>query len=74
LAFVLVNIEVGWERDAYRHLKLIPAVKESYELYGLYDIILKVEAHSRQEFQQTVAMIRRVSGVKSTFTMIVMNE
>jgi DNA-binding Lrp family transcriptional regulator len=74
LAFILINIKVGQEKDAYEHLNLIPSVKKAYEVYGVYDIVLKVEAHSRQDFQQTVAMIRKVPGVKSTFTMIVMNE
>jgi DNA-binding Lrp family transcriptional regulator len=71
---MLVNIEVGREKEAYENLRSIPRVKEAYEVYGEYDIIIKIEAHSRQEFQQTVAMIRRVSGVRSTFTMIVMKE
>ena len=74
LAFVLVNTELGQEKEVLGRLKAIPAVRDAYEVYGVYDIILKVEADSRKDFQQAVAVIRRVAGVRSTLTMGVIDE
>ena len=74
LAFVLVNTELGQEKEVLGRLKAIPAVRDAYEVYGVYDIILKVEADSRKAFQQAVSVIRRVAGVRSTLTMVVISE
>ena len=74
LAFVLVNTELGQEKEVFGRLKAIPAVRDAYKVYGVYDIILKVEADGRKAFLQVVTFIRRVAGVRSTLTMIVINE
>ena len=74
LAFVLINTELGREKEVLGKLRAIPAVRDAYEVYGVYDIILKVEADSRKVFKEAVAVIRRVAGVRSTLTMIVINE
>ncbi len=44
LAFILVNTELGQEKVVLGILRAIPAVRNAYEVYGVYDIILKVEA------------------------------
>ncbi len=74
LAFVLINTELGREKEVLGKLRIIPAVRDAYEVYGVYDIILKVEADSRKAFQQAVTAIRRVAGVRSTLTMVVIKE
>ena len=71
LAYVLVNTELGQEKEVLVRLRELPAVRDLYEVYGVYDIVLKVEADSRKAFQQTINAIRRVAGVRSTLTMIV---
>ena len=43
-AFVLLNSEVGFERDVLEVLKDILGVKEAFMVYGVYDIIIQVEA------------------------------
>ncbi len=74
LAFVLAKTELGHEKEVLGRLRAIPAVRDAYEVYGMYDIILKVEADSRKAFQQAVTVIRRVAGVRSTLTMVVIKE
>jgi DNA-binding Lrp family transcriptional regulator len=71
LAFILVNTELGREKDVLERLLGISTVRDVYEVYGVYDIILKVEADGRNAFQRAVAGIRGVAGVRSTHTMIV---
>lgn len=71
-AFVLINAEIGAESDVLRELKGIPEVKEAHMVYGVYDIIARVETETMQELKEVISWkIRRLDKVRSTLTMIV---
>ena len=75
IAFVLINADLGTERDILNELKKIKNVKEAYFVYGVYDIIAKVEADSMDKVKETVTWkIRRLANVRSTLTMIVIES
>jgi DNA-binding Lrp family transcriptional regulator len=75
LAFVLINTEIGSMEDVLQVLNDIPNVKEAYMVYGVYDIIAKVEADSMTKLKEIVTWkIRRIDKVRSTLTTIVMEE
>lgn len=44
LTLVLLSAETGSEDGAVKQLRKISNVKESYSVYGVYDIFAKVEA------------------------------
>jgi DNA-binding Lrp family transcriptional regulator len=72
LAFVLINAEIGSEDEVVGELRKISNVKESYVVYGVYDIVAKVEAESMDKLKEIVTWkIRRLDKVRSTLTMIV---
>ncbi|MCP8310966.1 MAG: Lrp/AsnC ligand binding domain-containing protein [Candidatus Methylarchaceae archaeon HK02M1] len=72
LAFVLINADLGAEEELVGELKKIENVKEVYIVYGVYDIIAKIEADSMEKVKETVTWnIRRLDKVRSTLTMIV---
>jgi DNA-binding Lrp family transcriptional regulator len=72
LAFVLINAEIGSEDDVLTELRKLGNVKESYVVYGVYDIVAKVEADSMDKLKEIVTWkIRRLDRVRSTLTMIV---
>ena len=72
-AFVLVNAEIGAEEEVLQLLKKIEGVKEAYMVYGVYDIIAKIQADSMDQLKEIVTWhIRRLNKVRSTLTMIVM--
>jgi len=72
LAFVLINAEIGSEDEVVVELRKIGNVKESYVVYGVYDIVAKVEADSMDKLKEIVTWkIRRLDKVRSTLTMIV---
>ena len=74
-AFVLVNAEVGSEDEVIGELRKISNVKESYVVYGAYDIVAKVEADSMNKLKDIVnGKIRRLDKVRSTLTMIMVEE
>jgi DNA-binding Lrp family transcriptional regulator len=44
-------------------------------VYGVYDIMIKVEADSMDKLKEFISSkIRRVKGVKSTLTMLIMDN
>lgn len=72
LAFVLINAEIGSEDEVVAEMRKISNVKESYVVYGVYDIVAKVEADSMDKLKEIVTWkIRRLDKVRSTLTMIV---
>lgn len=71
LAFVLVITEAGAEDEVLEELMKIEEVKEAYSVYGVYDIIAKVEAPDLDKLKEVVhTRIRRTDKIRSTFTMI----
>ena len=72
LAFVLINAEIGSEDEVVGELRKLSNVKESYVVYGVYDIVARVEADSMDKLKEIVTWkIRRLDRVRSTLTMIV---
>ncbi|RWX73376.1 MAG: Lrp/AsnC family transcriptional regulator [Candidatus Methanosuratincola verstraetei] len=75
LAFVLVNVEAGTDREVLENIKKIPEVKTAYMVYGVYDIIVMIESDTLEKLREMVTKkIRQLDKVRSTMTMIVMEE
>ncbi|MEM4417008.1 MAG: Lrp/AsnC ligand binding domain-containing protein [Nitrososphaerota archaeon] len=71
-AFVLINTEIGSEEEVLAELKKISYIKEAYVVYGVYDIVAKVEAETMDKLKEVVSWsIRRLDKVRSTLTMLV---
>jgi len=71
-AFVVINAEMGSEEEVLDELKKLEGVKEAYLVYGIYDIIAKVEADSMEELKEAVTWkVRKINKVRSTLTMLV---
>lgn len=72
-AFVLMNAELGSEESIVNELKKIDLVKHVYQVYGVYDIVALVEGETMDKVKETITWkLRKLNGVKSTLTMIVM--
>ncbi len=71
-AFVLINVEIGSNEKIKDALKAIPEVKEAHLLYGIYDMIARVESDT-MNLKDVISSIRRLRGVRSTLTMIVIH-
>ena len=73
LSYVLVNVELGAEEKVLKEVRGVPQVKECHRVYGTYDMIAKVEAASMDQLKEVITWkIRRLPGVRSTLTTIVM--
>ena len=72
MAFLLINADLGAEQDLAKQPKAIENVKEVYLVYGVYDIVARVEAETVEKVKDTITWkIRRLEKVRSTLTMIV---
>ena len=75
VAFVLINTEIGAMEEVLAALRKISGVEEAYSVYGVYDIIAKIRAESMDKLKEIVTWhIRRLNRVRSTLTMIVIEE
>ncbi len=72
IAFVLINAEIGGEEEVLQEIKKVEGVQEAYTVYGVYDIVAKIEAETMDKLKEVVTWsIRRINKVRSTLTMIV---
>lgn len=73
IAYVMINTEIGTMEDVLRILKKISNVKEAHMVYGVYDIIIKVEAETMGMLKEILSLkIRNIDKIMSTLTMIAM--
>ena len=74
-AFVLINTEIGSENDVLQSLRKVKGVEEANAVYGVYDVVAKITADTMDKLKETVTWhVRRLDKVRSTLTMIVIEE
>jgi len=69
-AYVLLNVEIDTGKEVLNALEEIPDVKEGYRLYGVYDLIIRVEAETMQEFKDSINRIRDIGKIRSTLSLL----
>jgi DNA-binding Lrp family transcriptional regulator len=75
IAFVLINTEIGAEEEVLAELRKVNEVKEAYMVYGVYDIIARIQADTMEKLKEIVSWkIRRLDKVRSTLTMLVIES
>ena len=69
-AFVLIDTAAGSESDVLRDLKNVEGLEASL-VYGICDIILRVESSSMEDLKRTITWkIRKLDKITRTETMI----
>lgn len=75
IAFVLINVQAGAEQEVLDRLKRVEGVKEAYAIYGIYDILIKLDAETLEKVKEAVDQnIRKIGKVRSSLTMFVMEK
>lgn len=69
--FVFINTELEKESEVLKKLRGTWSVKEAYMLYGTYDVVAVIEVDSIENLNQIYRIIKRIEGVQSATTMIV---
>jgi DNA-binding Lrp family transcriptional regulator len=71
-AYILVNTEIGSEKQVLKALKKINGVEEVHNLWGVYDIIVNVKAHSMDELKHIITnRIEKIHKINSKLTMLI---
>lgn len=73
-AFIMINAEIGSEDQLEEELRKLNNVREVHPVYGAYDIVVKVEAETMDQLKEVISRIRKLDKIKSTLTMMVMEE
>ena len=69
-AFVLVNTDLGSEAEVKAELKKVKDIIGVYEVYGVYDLVVEVEAESDPKLKEVIfSNIRPLKNVRSTLTL-----
>lgn len=71
MAFILINTEMSSETEVLEALHKVVNVKEAFVVYGVYDLVARVEADTMDQLKDIVTWkIRRLDRVRSTLTMM----
>ena len=73
-AFILINVESGSEDKVVKQLKEMGLVEEAYVSYGVYDLVIKIKAETMELLKKTISEIRMVNNVRSTLSLILIDE
>ena len=74
-AYVLINTELGRKSEVTEALRGVKEITAIHSLYGIYDIIVEVEAETMDKVKEVVFnQIRRLGYVRSTITLITYGE
>jgi len=70
-AFVLLNTELGMESKIIEALNGVEEITNIRSLYGIYDLIIEMEAESMDAIKEVVYdKVRHLDNVKSTITLL----
>jgi|TARA_B100001971_G_C18010014_1_gene441882 DNA-binding Lrp family transcriptional regulator len=71
-AIILINSNLGDEKELVKDLNSISCVSDGGMVYGVYDIIAKIKADSDEHLKEICSgMIRSNKNVRSTLTLVV---
>ena len=71
IAYVLINCDLGSEEAIIQKLKELEGVKEVHGVFGVYDIIAKVETGTVEKLRETITLkIRKIEEIRTTLTLM----
>ena len=74
IAFILLNMDLGYNKSTIESLESLPEVQYVYQLYGVYDVIVKVECDSIEAIKDFIANKLRINPeIKSSLTNLVVD-
>ncbi|MDH3341288.1 MAG: Lrp/AsnC ligand binding domain-containing protein [Nitrosopumilus sp.] len=69
-SYVLMNCDLGSEKEVISTLKKINGIKEAHGTLGLYDIIVQIEMDSEEKIREVITRtIRKMPKIHNTVTL-----
>jgi Transcriptional regulators len=73
-AVILVNTEFNTQSNLIEDLRKVEGVQEAYQVYGVYDLFVKIKASSIERLKEIIQHnIRRIQGVTNSLTLMIIN-
>ncbi len=73
-AFVLINTNLGTETVLQSELKKVEGIVGVYQVFGIYDMVVVVEAESDEQLRDIIfSRIRPLKYLRSTLTLNVVS-
>jgi len=73
-AFVMINTDLGTETVLQSELKKVEGIVGVYQVFGIYDMVVVVEAESEEELKDIIfSRIRTLKYLRSTLTLNVVS-
>ena len=69
-AYVVATVKRGKEHDAAQKIRKMKEVTEVLVTYGLYDVVVRIEAKSLGHLDKLVTNIRQMAEIKQTSTLV----
>ena len=69
-AYVVATVKRGKEHDAAQKIRKTKEVTEVLVTYGLYDIVVRIEAQSLGQLDKIVTDIRQMPEIQQTSTLV----
>ena len=70
-AFVLINCDLGKEKDILIALRAMNQIKEAHGTWGAFDIIAEVNSDDVESLRETITWkIRRLQSIRATLTLM----
>ena len=73
--FVLVTCDVGSEKSVIDKLKTINLVKEVNQIWGSYNVLIKLEGDNSNELKNIItSKIRKIPSISTSITLTVIES
>jgi len=70
-AYVLINCNLGSEKEILTALRSMKTVKEAHGTFGAYDIIIEVIANTSEILREEITWkIRKLPHIRATLTLV----
>ncbi|MQY61693.1 Lrp/AsnC family transcriptional regulator [archaeon] len=75
MAYVLINTEPKHMESVVESLEKLDAVVEIFPVYGVYDVVAKIQAETMEKLKGIVTWkVRSLDEVRSTITMLILED
>jgi DNA-binding Lrp family transcriptional regulator len=74
-AVILVTTDSGAQDKVLENIKLVEGVEEAHALYGVYDLLIKINGNSVDKLKEiTKLRIKPIAGVNSYLTLMLVQD
>jgi len=70
-AYVLINCELDHKSEVMDEITRLPGIVDSAELYGAYDILVKLNRETIEELKETIKLkVKKISYITSVVALV----